>query len=168
MISCSRPGLTMRRLLQLRWAPRPVAWAPRTQGKLEGIHFFAFNLCIGCIRREINCNPKEVVLTLLKEFSEASSTILCTVLVTASEEGCTVAVIDRVQRRATRSIPGLVRLSLEECLKETRLYTWERRWLREDLFEMFKVMKGVDKRGKVELYFSAEWTVIEPVAIGWG
>ena len=42
-------------------------------------------------------------------------------------------------------IPGLARLSYEERLKETELYTLERRWLRGDMIEMFKRMKGIDK-----------------------
>ena len=35
--------------------------------------------------------------------------------------------VERVQRRATRLIPGRARLSYEERLKETGLYTRERR-----------------------------------------
>ena len=53
--------------------------------------------------------------------------------------------MERVQRRATRLIPGLARLSYEERPKETGLYTLERRRLRGDMIEMFKIMKGVDK-----------------------
>ena len=51
--------------------------------------------------------------------------------------------IEREQRRATRSILGRERLSYEERLKETGLYILERRRLRGDMIEMFKVMKGV-------------------------
>ena len=54
--------------------------------------------------------------------------------------------MERVQRRATRSIPGLARLSYEERLKGTGLYTRERRWLRGDTIEMFKIMKGLSLR----------------------
>ena len=53
--------------------------------------------------------------------------------------------MERVQRRAPRLIPGLARLSYEERLKETGLYTLERRQLRGDVIEMFKIMKGIDK-----------------------
>ena len=60
--------------------------------------------------------------------------------------------MERVQCRATRLIPGLARLSYEERLKETGLYTLERRWLREDMIEMFKKMKGVDKISADELF----------------
>ena len=60
--------------------------------------------------------------------------------------------MERVQRRATRLIPGLVRLSYEERLKETGLYTLERRRLRGDMMEMFKIMKGRDKTSVGELF----------------
>ena len=53
--------------------------------------------------------------------------------------------MERVQRKATRLIPGLARLSCEERLKEAELHTLERRWLRGDMIEMFKIMKGIDK-----------------------
>ena len=49
--------------------------------------------------------------------------------------------IERVQSRATRLIPGLAGLSYEERLKETGLYSLERRRLRGDMIEMFKIMK---------------------------
>ena len=63
-----------------------------------------------------------------------------------------IAAIERVQRRATRLIPGRARLGYEERLKETGLYTLERRWLRGDRIEMFKIMKGIDKISADELF----------------
>ena len=58
------------------------------------------------------------------------------VLVTTVPEGPTVDAVERVQRRATRLIPGRARLSYEERLKETGLYTRERRRLRGDMIEI--------------------------------
>ena len=60
--------------------------------------------------------------------------------------------IERVQRRATRLFPGLARLSYEERLKETGLYTLERMWLQGDMIEMLKIMKGIDKMSADELF----------------
>ena len=60
--------------------------------------------------------------------------------------------IERVQGRATRLFPGLAGLSHEERLKETGLYTLERRRLRGDMIEMFKIMKGRDKISTDELF----------------
>ena len=60
--------------------------------------------------------------------------------------------IERVQRKATRLISGRARLSYEEQLKETGLYTLERRRLRGDMIEMFKIMKSKDKISADELF----------------
>ena len=61
--------------------------------------------------------------------------------------------IERVQRRdTTRLISGRARLSYEEQLKETGLDTLERRRLRGDMIEMFKIMKGRDKISADELF----------------
>ena len=53
---------------------------------------------------------------------------------------------------ATRLIPGLARLGYEERLKETGLYSLERRRLQGDMMEMFKIMKGID-----ELFNRVAW-----------
>ena len=53
--------------------------------------------------------------------------------------------IERVQRRDTILIPGRAGLSYEGRLKETGLYSRERRRLQGDMMEMFKIMKGTDK-----------------------
>ena len=49
-------------------------------------------------------------------------------------------------------IPGPARLSYEERLKETALYTLERRRLRGYMIEMFKIMKGIDKMRPEEFF----------------
>ena len=63
-----------------------------------------------------------------------------------------IAAIERVQRRATQLITGQARLSFEERLKETGLYPLEKRCLRGEMMEMFKVMKGRDKISADELF----------------
>ena len=67
-----------------------------------------------------------------------------------------LATTERVQCRATTLIPGLAGLSYEERLNETGLYTLERRWLRGDMIEMFKIMKGTDKISADELFNRVE------------
>ena len=78
----------------------------------------------------------------------ATFRILCAVLVTTVPEGHRCQ-REGVQRRATRLIPGLARLSYEERLKETGLYSPERRG---DMIEMFKIMKSTDKISADELF----------------
>ena len=60
--------------------------------------------------------------------------------------------MERIQYRASGLIPGQERLSYEERLKETGLYTLERRRLRGDMIEMCKIMKGGDKTSEDELF----------------
>ena len=87
------------------------------------------NRVLGCIRRGIIYKSKEVVLTLYRNLVRATSRRLCTVFGHHnSERPYSRCHRERVQHRATRLIPGLVRLSYEERLKETGLYTRERRW----------------------------------------
>ena len=64
--------------------------------------------------------------------------------------------MERVQRRATRLIPGRARLSCKERLKETGLYSLERRWLRGDMIERLKIMKGIDKDKISAVNYSTE------------
>ena len=50
-------------------------------------------------------------------------------------------------------------------MEETGLNTLERMSLRGDSIEMFKIMRGYDKISKGEVFFLAEWRVIEQGAI---
>ena len=53
--------------------------------------------------------------------------------------------LDKIQRRATKLIPGLRDLTYEERLKECRLTTLEtRRRLRGDQIEVFKILNGYE------------------------
>ena len=107
--------------------------------------------CVGVATRLRLC-------PIAKETVEAAAT-LCTVygpnlllLLWSPQFRKDIDAMERVQRRAPRLIPGLARLSYEERLKETGLYTLERRWLRGDMMEMFKIMKGTDKISADELF----------------
>ena len=59
--------------------------------------------------------------------------------------------IAAIESGATPLILFLARLSYVERLKETGLFTLERRPLRGDFMKMFKIMKGVDTMGEVVL-----------------
>ena len=56
-----------------------------------------------------------------------------------------ILVIEAVQRRFTRLIPGMAGLSYEERLKRLGLYSLEFRRMRGNLIETYKIIKGLDK-----------------------
>ena len=56
-----------------------------------------------------------------------------------------VEALERVQRRFTRMLPGMVGRSYEERLRDLRLFSLERRRLRGDLIEAYKMIKGLDR-----------------------
>ena len=53
-----------------------------------------------------------------------------------------ITMIENLQRRATRLVPGLRELSYEERLKKLRLPTLTYRRLRGDMIEVFKILKN--------------------------
>ena len=50
----------------------------------------------------------------------------------------------KIQRRPTKLIPGLIDLRYEERLKECGMTTPERRSLRGDQIEVFKILNGYE------------------------
>ncbi len=55
-----------------------------------------------------------------------------------------IAALERVQRRATRIIPGLKGMSYADRLKELNLFSLEQRILCGDLIQAFKIIDNVD------------------------
>ncbi len=53
--------------------------------------------------------------------------------------------LEKIQRRATKLIPGLRDLRYEKRLKECGLTTLETRRLRGDQIEVFKILNGYEK-----------------------
>ena len=100
------------------------------------------NQVLGMIRRNITYKEKSLIVPLYKA------------IVRPHLEYCIQAwspylrkdidMLEKIQRRATKLIPGLRDLSYEERLKECGLTTLETRRLRGDQIEVFKILKGYE------------------------
>jgi ribonucleases P/MRP protein subunit RPP40 len=101
------------------------------------------NSVLGMIKRNIKFKSKEVIVRLYKS------------LVRPRLEFCVQAwsphlrkdidMLERVQRRATKLIEGYRDYGYEDRLQKTGLISLEKRRVRGDLIQTFKIMKGIDK-----------------------
>ena len=100
------------------------------------------NQVLGMIRRNITHKEKSLIVPLYKA------------IVRSHLEYCIQAwspylrkdiyMLEQIQRRATKLIPGLRDLRYEERLKECGLTTLETRRLRGDQIEVFKILNGYE------------------------
>ena len=56
-----------------------------------------------------------------------------------------LGVLEGLQRRATKMVPGLRNLSYEERSKRLGMFSIRRRIFRCDMIEVFKTINGIDK-----------------------
>jgi len=101
------------------------------------------NSVLGMIKRNIQFKSKQVIVKLYKA------------LVRPRLEFCIQAwspylrkdidMIERVQRRATKLVDGLKDVNYWDRLEATSLISLEKRRIRGDLIQVFKIMKGIDK-----------------------
>ena len=66
--------------------------------------------------------------------------------------------MERVQRKFTRMLPGMGGFSCEERLGKLGLFSLERRKMRGDLIELYKIMKGIDRVNSGKLFPRSEVT----------
>ncbi|GCC19456.1 hypothetical protein chiPu_0000004 [Chiloscyllium punctatum] len=69
-----------------------------------------------------------------------------------------ILALERVQRRFTRMIPGMVGLTYEERLRILGLYSLELRRLRGDLIEQYKIIHGLERVDARKLFPLGEET----------
>ena len=70
-----------------------------------------------------------------------------------------VMALEGVQKRFTRMLPGMEDISYEERLNKLGLFSLERRRLRGDLIEVYKIMRGIDRVNSWKLFPRAEMTI---------
>ena len=101
------------------------------------------NQVLGMIRRNITYKDKSLIAPL-NEGIVRPHLEYCIGMESISQERHTVDILEQIQRRATKLIPGLRYLRYEERLKECGLTTLETRRLRGDQIEVFNILNGYE------------------------
>jgi len=102
------------------------------------------------IHRTLICRNQEVIVKLYKTF--VRPTIESAGAAWFPWERQDVDSLEKVQRRATRMVPGIGKLNYEEHLIQCNLTTLERRRERGDMIDVFKMINGYT-RVDVERFF---------------
>ena len=108
------------------------------------------NGVLGYINRLVGYKSREVIVKLYSAFVRPHLEYALPAL--APHYRKDVDMLERVQRRATRLIPGLRGLSYSDRLDTLGMYSLERRQLKGDLIELFKIFAGITKLNVEELF----------------
>src|SRR5215831_6184977 len=101
------------------------------------------NKILGLIKRSIHFKNKDIVLRLYKALVRPKLEYCIQVWSPYLRKD--IDILERVQKRATKMINGLSKLSYPNRLRECQLLPLEKRRVRGDLIEVFKLLKGFDK-----------------------
>ena len=70
-----------------------------------------------------------------------------------------VEALERVRKRFTRMLPGMEGINYEERLEKLDLFLLERRRLRGDLIEVYRIMRGMDRVDSQKLFPRVEESI---------
>ena len=100
------------------------------------------NQVLGMIRRNISYKDKSLIVPLYKAIVRPHLEYYIQAWSPYLRKD--IDMLEKIQRRATKLIPGLRDLKYEERLKECGLTTLETRRLRGDQIEVFKILNGYE------------------------
>ena len=118
------------------------------------------NQVLGMIYRTFTCKNKQIILKLYKSLVRPHLDFCCQVWRPYLLKD--VALIERVQRRATRMVQGFKELEYEVRLKNLGLTTLETRRIRADMIEVYKIinkLEGLDEK----MFFERRGRASDPV-----
>ena len=105
---------------------------------------------LGFIGQNIECRNWDILLKLYKTLVRPHLEYCVQFWSPYYRKG--IIKLERVQKRFIRMLPGLESLSYKERLNRLGLFSLERRRLRGDLIEVFKIMRGIDKVDNQHLF----------------
>ena len=100
------------------------------------------NKMLGFIGRNVTYKSKEVVRRLYNSYVRPH--LEYSIQAWRPHFRKDINMLEAVQRRATRMVPYLKKLDYKDRLKELNLYSVERRYMRGDMIEVYKILNGID------------------------